>query len=94
MAGAGRLASAVWKTSSDETDSSYRFNLFVLDPQSGEANGILEPVDLLDIVKLVQVVAAELAVDGCMSDSMRMELRVLASAIDTITRAESLDQIS
>ena len=81
MAGAGRLASTVWKVGDDVDGFAYSFNLFVLDPATGCTGSRFEAGDLPDFVKLAGVLAAELASDGWMSESLRHKLRELAEQV-------------
>lgn len=46
------------------------------------------PADLVDLVKIVRVIAATLADDGCLSPSRRRELARLAAKLDLTVDVE------
>ena len=82
VAGAGRLASSVWKKGSDVQGFEYEFNLLVLDAGDGSASCLFQPSDLPPLVRLVRVLAFEMAQEGCLSDETRQEMWELADFLD------------
>jgi hypothetical protein len=89
MLGAGQLTSAIWKTGDERSGWNYRFNVYRLSSRTGRASQLLRPADVLDLVKLSQVLAAVLADDGCMAAEERRTLDELAARLDTITRTRT-----
>lgn len=80
MVGAGRLAASIWKDGDECTGWKYRFNLFRL-AENGRVGQKFKPTDLKHLVKLVQVLAATLADDGCLKPSVRRELERLSASL-------------
>ena len=60
----------------------YRFNITRLNNRTGRVNQWFTPDDLSAMVKLVRVLSAELADDGCMDHAVRNQLFRLAAALD------------
>jgi hypothetical protein len=88
MLGAGKLASAVWKTGDQPAGWRYRFNCFRMPFGTGRVSQLFRPADLTDLVKLCQVLAATLAEDGCIPPAERAALHQLAAQLDRITTDE------
>jgi hypothetical protein len=84
MVGAGQLASAIWKTGDEVAGWRYQFNLFRMSPK-GRIGQQFGPADLVPLVKLVRVLAAVLADDGCVSPTQQTELARLAVLLDEFT---------
>ena len=89
MLGAGQLASTIWKDGDERSGWSYRFNVYRMSTHNGHVSQLLRPDDVLDLVKLSQVLAAVLAEDGCIPAAQRRALDELAARLDTITRTRS-----
>lgn len=87
MLGAGSLVSTLWKTGDHQAGWRYGFNLFRM-THRGHVGQRFSPADLLDLLKLVRVLAATLADDGCLSPVRRRELARLATMLDQITQPE------
>jgi hypothetical protein len=85
LIGAGKLVSAVWKRVDDEQGCFYRFNVFRMNDHSGMVTRMFRPSDLPDILKLCQVLAMELSLDGCVPEDDRLRLAELADDLDAIT---------
>jgi hypothetical protein len=85
LIGAGKLVSAVWKRADDEHGFVYRFNVFRMNDHSGMVTRMFRPSDLPDFLKLCQVLAMELSLDGCLPEDDRLRLAELADDLDAIT---------
>jgi len=82
LIGAEQLTTSVYKTGDELTGFGYRFNIVRHDNQTGRVNQWFRPDDLLAMVKLTRVLAAELSNDGCMTSELREQLVNLATALD------------
>jgi hypothetical protein len=82
--GAGPLTSAVWKLGSEQSGWSYRFNVVRQTSDSGHCSDLFQPADLIHFVKLIQVLAAVIADDGCLTQADTTTLRTLAAKLDDI----------
>lgn len=80
--GAGRLTACVYKTGDQLTGFDYRFNITRLSHRMGRVNQWLTADDVSSLVKLAQVLAAELASDGCTTKELRHLLIALSAALD------------
>ena len=89
LIGAEALTASVYKTGDELTGVDYRFNITRLNKRTGKVNHWFTPNDLCAMVKLTRVLAAELAVDGCMSATLRDQLIGIAAALD-----EAIDVLS
>lgn len=85
LIGAGKLVSALWKRVDDEHCYFYRFNVFRMNDRSGMVSRMFRPSDLPDFLKLCQVLAMELSLDGCVPEVDRLRLAELADDLDAIT---------
>lgn len=88
----------LWKTGDEHSGWEYRFNI-VRGPTLHESfNPMLEPADLSDLVKLVQVMASVIDDDGCLHAADRERLRSLITDLNGLTlrwdAAESLKEQS
>lgn len=86
LVGAGDLVSGIWKVGQGD-ESYYRFNVYRLARENGAVLQFFDPGNVADLVKLCQVLASVLADDGCLPESRRRELAVLARLLDRITRS-------
>lgn len=82
LVGAEQLTASIYKTGDELIGFDYRFNITRLNNRSGRVNQWFMPTDLLAMVKLTRVLAAELADDGCMDAELRVRLFTLAAALD------------
>jgi hypothetical protein len=82
LVGAGPLISPVWKSGNEKTGFRYRFEIFRSLRKNSRGSTVLHPLDLLNLVKLIQVLAAVIADDGCITPTERMVLKRLASKLD------------
>lgn len=85
LIGAGKLVSAVWKRGDEQCGHYYRFNVYRMNDQSGTVTRMFRPADLPDFLKLCQVLAMELCLDGCLPENDRLRLAELADDLDAIT---------
>lgn len=84
--GAGQLTSFVWKTGNESSGWRYRINLFRLKARGSRVTQLFTPGDLVDLVKLTQVLATVIADDGCLSAFDRDTLKRLAADLDVMLR--------
>ncbi len=82
LVGAGPLISAIWKLGNEESGWRYRFNVVRQSVSNGCVTDLFQPVDLIHFVRLIQVLAAEIANDGCLAYDERLMLRTLAQRLD------------
>ena len=82
LVGAEQITASVYKTGDEFIGFDYRFNIVRLNNRTGRVNQWFTPDDLCAMVKLVRVLAAELADDGCMEDALRNQLFHLAASLD------------
>lgn len=83
LVGAEDLTASVYKTGDELVGFDYRFNIVRLHRRTGRVDQWLTPSDLIALTKLVRVLAAELAVDGCMEPGLRDELFRLSASLDS-----------
>ena len=84
LVGAEHLTSAVWKLGDEESGWRYRFNVARQLVASECVTDLFQPMDLIHFVKLVQVLAAEIANDGCLTHDESMMLKNLLRQLDEI----------
>lgn len=82
LVGADQLTASVYKTGDELIGFGYRFNITRLNNRTGRVNQWFTPDDLCAMAKLVRVLAAELADDGCMHAALRNQLLHLVSVLD------------
>jgi len=82
LVGAGPLTSAIWKLGDEESGWRYRFNVVRQSAPSGCVTDLFQPMDLICFIKLIQLLAAEIANDGCLRHDERLMLRNLAQRLD------------
>ena len=82
LVGAGQLTSAIWKLGNEESGWRYRFNMVRQSVPSGCVTDLFQPMDLICFIKLIQLLAAEIANDGCLTHNERLMLRNLAQRVD------------
>ena len=84
LVGAGPLTSTIWKLGNEESGWRYRFNVARQLVASECVTDLFQPMDLIHFVKLVQVLAAEIANDGCLTHDESMMLKNLLRQLDEI----------
>ncbi len=89
LIGAGELVSAVWKQADGLDGWRYRFNVFRMNNERGTVSRLFRPSDLPNLLKLCQVLAMELSLDGCLPKDERQRLAELADELDAITSEET-----
>ena len=82
LVGAEQLTASVYKTGDELLGFEYRFNITRLNNRTGRVNQWFTPDDLCAMAKLVRVLSAELADDGCMGEALRHQLLRLAAGLD------------
>ena len=80
--GAGPLTSSIWKLGDDESGWRYRFHVVRQLAPSGCVTDLFQPMDLIHFVRLIQVLAAEISNDGCLTHDEHVMLRTLAQRLD------------
>ncbi len=80
--GAGPLTSAIWKLGDEESGWRYRFNVVRQSVPSECVTDLFQPMDFIHFVRLIQVLVAEIANDGCLTHDERLMLRTLAQRLD------------
>lgn len=88
VVGSEQLTASLYKTGDELIGFNYRFNIVHLNNRTGRVGHWLRPSDLEALVKLTQVLATELADDGCMDGVLRHRLRTIAVVLE-----EALDEI-
>ncbi len=86
--GAGLLSAHVWKRPAASNGWRYEFIVFKVSPDNGTVSQRLAAEDLRDLVKLAQVLAAELCHDGCVDAELRRRLRYLQVWLDMMFESE------
>ncbi len=69
--GAGQLTAFLWKDGDRVGGARYRFNAFRLLKGNGKVSQSFRPADLKSFAKLIQVLTALIADDGCLEDAER-----------------------
>jgi len=82
LVGAGSLRSTIWKLGNEESGWRYRFNVVRQSIPNGCITDLFQPMDLTQFVKLIQVLATEIANDGCLTHDEHLMLRNLAQQLD------------
>jgi len=84
LVGAGPLTSTIWKLGNEESGWRYRFNVARQLLASECVTDLFQPMDLIQFVKLIQVLATEIANDGCLTHDEHLMLRNLAQRLDEL----------
>ena len=82
--GAGALVSSLHKRRRGLDRWSYRFNIY-RQASTGAVTQLFQPDDVMDLVKLSQVLAFSIAEDGCLDPNVRRRLFWIAEELDAIT---------
>jgi len=82
IVGAGPLLSTIWKLGDEQTGWCYRFNLMRQTSDRGVFTDLFQPLDLVNFIKLIQVLAAVIAHDGCLALAEQTTLRNLSAQLD------------
>ncbi|MCA9166392.1 MAG: hypothetical protein KDB23_01930 [Planctomycetales bacterium] len=90
VVGSGDLTTSVFKLGDECEGFRYRFNLVRTQQSSGRVSYWLRPKDFHSLLKLLHVLASELAGDGCVDDATRDNLCRIADGIESTL--ETLDE--
>ncbi len=82
IVGFGPLLSSIWKLGDVAAGCRYRFNVIRETSDKGFFTDLFQPQDLGHFIKLIQVLAAVIADDGCLSPSERITLKNIATQLD------------
>lgn len=88
IVGAGPLLSTIWKLGGEHSSWRYRFNVVRQTSDRGIVTDLFQPTDLIHFIKLIQVLAAVIADDGCLIQAERTTLRNLAAQLDDFLGGE------
>ncbi len=91
IVGAGPLISTIWKLGGEHTVWRYRFNLTRQTSDRGVFTDLFQPLDLVDFIKLIQVLAAVIADDGCLNQAERTTLKTLATQLDHLLEGSTVE---
>ena len=86
IVGAGPLLSTIWKLGDEHTGWRYRFNLTRQTSDKSVFTDLFQPLDLVNLIKLIQVLAAVIADDGCLTQVDRTTLKNLATQLDDLLK--------
>ena len=84
IVGSGPLLSSIWKLDDVAAGCRYRFNVIRETSDKGLFTDLFQPQDLGHFIKLIQVLAAVIADDGCLSPSERITLKNIAAQLDEL----------
>jgi hypothetical protein len=84
VVGAGAVRSFLQKRGDRRAGWHYEFNLFRSDPATGQVSQLFRPEDIEHIAKAAQVLAFEIAEDGCLPGDTCDDLGCLASCLDSV----------
>ena len=84
IVGAGPLLSTIWKLGGELAGWRYRFNLTRQTCDKGVFIELFQPLDLVHLTKLIQVLAFVIADDGCLSQAERTTLKNLSTQLDDL----------
>ena len=82
LAGAGPLMSSIWKLGGEQSGWRYRFSIVRRSMDRSHFTDLFQPNDLIHFIKLIQVLAAVIADDGCLALAEQTTLRNLAAQLD------------
>ena len=82
IVGAGPLLANIWKLGNEHTGWRYRFNLTRQTSDRSVFTDLFRPTDLVSFIKLIQVLAAVIADDGCLNQAERTMLKSIAKQLD------------
>ena len=91
IVGAGPLLSTIWKLGDEHTGWRYRFSLTRQTSSKSVFTDLFQPLDLVNFIKLIQVLAAVIADDGCLNQAERTTLRTLATQLDDLLTGATVE---
>ena len=83
MVGSGPLTALIWKSGHQDSGWRYQFSLF-RQLKAGKVSQLFRPLDLMYFIKLLQVLAAVIADDGCLSPVETGVLRRIEQDLDRL----------
>jgi len=89
--GAGPLTSSVWKLGGEQSGWRYRFNIVRRTIGQSNLTELFQPDDLIHFIKLIQVLAAVITADGCLTPTERTLLSKLAARLDEFLKIEAFE---
>ncbi len=93
MVGAGPLTALIWKNGHQDSGWRYQFSLF-RQLRAGKVSQLFRPLDLMYFIKLLQVIAAVIADDGCLSPIETGVLRRVEQDLDQLLQRASRQRSS
>ena len=84
IVGAEQLTAFLYKTGDELIGFQYRFNIVHQNCHTGRVGHWLRPSDIEALLKLIRVLAKELAEDGCLDSTLRNRLRKFATMLDAV----------
>ena len=91
IVGAGPLLSTIWKLGDEHSGWRYRFNLTRQTSDRRVFTDLFRPLDLVNFIKLIQVLAAVIADDGCLTQADRTTLKNLAAQLDDLLKGATVE---
>ena len=91
IVGAGPLLSTIWKLGDEHSGWRYRFNLTRQTSDRRVFTDLFRPLDLVNFIKLIQVLAAVIADDGCLTQADRITLKNLAAQLDDLLKGATVE---
>ena len=88
MVGSGPLTALIWKSGHQDSGWQYQFSLF-RQLRAGKVSQLFRPLDLIYFIKLLQVLAAVIADDGCLSPVETGVLRRVEQDLDRLLQRAS-----
>ena len=88
MVGSGPLTALIWKSGHQDSGWRYQFSLF-RQLRAGKVSQLFRPLDLIYFIKLLQVLAAVIADDGCLSPVETGVLRRVEQDLDQLLQRAS-----
>ena len=88
MVGSGPLTALIWKSGHQDSGWRYQFSLF-RQLRAGKVSQLFRPLDLMYFIKLLQVLAAVFADDGCLSPVETGVLRRVEQDLDQLLQRAS-----
>jgi len=85
MVGSGPLTALIWKNGHQDSGWRYQFSLF-RQLKAGKVSQLFRPLDLMYFIKLLQVLAAVIADDGCLSPIETGVLRRVEQDLDQLLK--------
>jgi hypothetical protein len=82
LAGAGPLMSSIWKLGGEQSGWRYRFSIVRRSMDRSHFTDLFQPNDLIHFIKLIQVLAAVITADGCLTLAERTMLTGLVVKLD------------